>query len=132
MIQSHHLYQGKYICSCSLSESKFYHDKIIKYRTGNHRLPTETGRWGDTPLNERKCNVCNKNNIGDEYHYFFLCDFFKNERKLYLKPYFYVNPNLCKYRELLPQIVKQHSLSYQNLLELLCKRSLHKFLFPKG
>ena len=25
---------------------------------------------------------------------------FKNEKKIYLKPYFYVNPNICKYREL--------------------------------
>ena len=80
--------------------SKFYYDKIIKYRTGNHRPPIETGRWDDTPLNERKCNVCNKNGIGDEYHYLFSCDFFKNERNLYLKQYFYVNLNICKYREL--------------------------------
>ena len=34
-------------------------------------------------------------------HDLFSCDFFKNERKLYLKSYFYVNPNICKYRELL-------------------------------
>ena len=33
--------------------SKFYYDKIIKFRTGNHRLPIETGRLDDTPLNER-------------------------------------------------------------------------------
>ena len=52
------------------------------------------------PLNERKCNVYNKNNIGDECHYLFSCDFFKTERKLYSKPYFYVNPSICKYREL--------------------------------
>ena len=30
--------------------SKFYHAKIVKYRTGNHRLLYETGRWDDTPL----------------------------------------------------------------------------------
>ena len=33
--------------------------------------------------------------IGDEYHYLFTC-----ERKLYLKPYFYVKPNISMYREL--------------------------------
>ena len=36
-----------------INVSKFYYSKIIKYRTGNHRLPVETGRWGDIPLNER-------------------------------------------------------------------------------
>ena len=72
-----------------------------KIRTGNHRLQVETGRWDDihVPLNERKCKICTKDDIGDEYHYLFTCDFFKSDRKLYLKPYFYVKPNIRKYRE---------------------------------
>ena len=78
----------------------FYYSKIIKYRTGNHRLPVETGRWDDIPLNERKCKICTKDDIGDEYHYLFTCDSFTSDRKLYLKPYFYVKPNIRKYREL--------------------------------
>ena len=83
-----------------INVSKFYYSKIIKYRTGNHRLPVETGRWDDIPLNERKCKICTKDDIGDEYHYLLTCDFFKSDRKLYLKPYFYVKPNIRKYREL--------------------------------
>ena len=51
--------------------------KIIKYRTGNHRLPVETGRWDDIPLNERKCKICTEDDIGDEYHYLFTCDFLR-------------------------------------------------------
>ena len=80
--------------------SKLYYSKIIKYRTGNHRLPVETRRWEDIPLNERKCKNCTTDDIGDDYHYLFSCDFFKSDRKLYLKPYFYVKPNIRKYREL--------------------------------
>ena len=57
--------------------SKFYYDEIIKFRAGNHRLIIETGRWEDTPLSERKCNVCNKNDIGNEYIYLFSCDFLR-------------------------------------------------------
>ena len=76
--------------------SKFYYSKIIKYRTGNHRLPVETGRWDDIPLNERICKICTKDDIGDEYHYLFTCDFFKSDRKLYLKPFFCVKPNILK------------------------------------
>ena len=49
---------------------------------------------------ERKCKLCTTYGIGDEYHYLFTCDFFKSDRKLYLKPYFYVKPNIRKYREL--------------------------------
>ena len=33
--------------------SKLYYSKIIKYRTGNHRLPVGTGRWNDIPLNSK-------------------------------------------------------------------------------
>ena len=83
-----------------INVSKFYYSKIIKYRIGNHRLPVETERWDDIPLNERKCKICTKDDIGDEYHYLFTCDFFMSDRKLYLKPYFYVNPNIRKYREI--------------------------------
>ena len=54
-----------------INVSKFYYSKIIKYRTGNHRLPVETGRWDDIPLNERKCKICTTDDIGDEYHYLF-------------------------------------------------------------
>ena len=59
-----------------INVSIFYYAKIVKYWTGNHRLPFETGRWDDTPLNERKCNVCNKSYIDDEYHHLFSFDFF--------------------------------------------------------
>ena len=41
-----------------INVSKFYYSKIIKYRTENHRLPVEAGRWDDIPLNERKCKIC--------------------------------------------------------------------------
>ena len=44
--------------------------------------------------------LCTTDDIGDEYHYLFTCDFSKRDRKLYLKSYFYVKPNIRKYREL--------------------------------
>ena len=83
-----------------INVSKSYYSQIIKYRTGNHQLPVETGRWDDIPLNKRKCKICTTDDIGDEYHYLFTCDFFKSDRKMYLKPYFYVKPNIRKNREL--------------------------------
>ena len=38
--------------------------------------------------------------IGDEHRYLFTFDFFKSDRKLYLKPCFYVKPNIHKFGEL--------------------------------
>ena len=72
---------------------------LCKFRTSNHKLPIEVGRWEGVPLNERKCLHCNTD-IGDEFHYLFKCSHFTNERTLYLKPYFYRRPNILKLREL--------------------------------
>ena len=54
---------------------------LFKYRTANHRLPIETGRWDGTLLQERKCNLCTRNEIGSERHYLLNCDRFQNERR---------------------------------------------------
>ena len=58
-------------------EKYLINSKIIKYMTGNHRLPVETGRCDNIPLNERKCKICTTDDIGDEYHYWFTCDFLR-------------------------------------------------------
>jgi hypothetical protein len=81
---------------------------MLKFRTRNHRLPIETGNWSKTPLNLRVCNLCNNDNnnnyIGDEFHYLFQCKSFEDERKLYLKPYYYRRPNTYKMEKLLNHI----------------------------
>ena len=50
---------------------------LVRFRTGNHKLPVETGRWNDTDHQERKCLLCTKDTIGDEFHYTLECPFFK-------------------------------------------------------
>ena len=40
--------------------------QIFKIRTSNHKLPVETSRWEDIEISERKCPLCNTNDIGDE------------------------------------------------------------------
>ena len=72
----------------------------IKFRTGNHKLPVETGRWDGTDVSDRKCPLCSINDIGDEYHYLFKCPHFTSERSKYIKPYYYRRPNMLKFGEL--------------------------------
>ena len=43
---------------------KLLYIKFAKFRTGNHRFPCETGRYDDTDFSERKCNLCDKNDVG--------------------------------------------------------------------
>ena len=74
---------------------------MIKFRTANFKLPIETGRWSNVPIHERKCNLCVKNDLCDEFHYLVTCLFFENDRKELLKPYYFPRPNIIKYKELL-------------------------------
>ncbi|MES9881062.1 MAG: reverse transcriptase domain-containing protein [Sedimenticola sp.] len=86
---------------------------FIKFRTRNHRLPVETGRWRKIALNDRKCNLC-KREVGDEYHYVLTCENLKQIRKQYIKPYYYVNANTYKFDKLM-------NTKHYNSLQKLCK-----------
>lgn len=74
---------------------------MLKFRTCNHKFPIEKGRWDNVELSERKCELCQKNDIGDNYHYLLVCPFFTSQRKQYMDPYYFVRPNVIKYKQLL-------------------------------
>ena len=78
---------------------KFY---FTSYRTRNHRLPIETGRWSKIRVahKDRKCNLC-KNEIGDEYHYLLVCDSLTEHRKQYISRAIIQRPNIMKYESLM-------------------------------
>ena len=46
---------------------------VWKFRTVNHKLPIETGRYTRIPRNERVCKMCNGGQLGDEFHFCFEC-----------------------------------------------------------
>ena len=62
---------------------------FFKFRTTNHHLPIEIGRWHGTPLCERLCTLCNNVQIADEFHYFLECKALIDIRKDYLGKYRY-------------------------------------------
>ena len=51
---------------------------LTAFRTRNHRMPVETGRWQSRPLNERICTLC-MTDVGDEYHYILQCKHFDDD-----------------------------------------------------
>jgi hypothetical protein len=53
---------------------------LTKYRLSNHRLPIEVGRHNNIIRSERTCIFCTEYDIGDEYHYMFICPIFAQER----------------------------------------------------
>ena len=78
---------------------------LAKLRTSNHKLPIETGRYSRNyvPREERLCTKCDSGQLGDEYHFLLVCT--NPEllalRECYISPYYTINPNMDKLRELL-------------------------------
>ena len=50
------------------------------------------------------------------------CDFFKSNRKLYLKPYFYVKPNIRKYRELFTSTNEATLIKLSNFVAIIMEK----------
>lgn len=73
---------------------------FMAFRTRNHRLPVETGRWTGVSYRERLCIYCG-HDVGDEYHMLLICPKFKDERIQYIKSYYYRYPNTLKFQELM-------------------------------
>ena len=49
----------------------------------------------------RFCNLCNQNDIGDEYHYILECKFFNSVRKDYINTYFIKLPSAIQFGHLI-------------------------------
>jgi hypothetical protein len=58
--------------------------KLCKFRSGNHRLPVNTGRYHGLARQERICNLCPIQETGDEVHYLIRCTHFNRARDMYL------------------------------------------------
>jgi len=72
---------------------------LLHFRTSNHRLPVETGRWRRVPLHLRTCTLCDSD-IGDEFHYLFKCPFFSLQRTKYIPKYYVRSPSMIKMKYL--------------------------------
>lgn len=84
-----------------LQLSKPQYIQLLKFRTGNHYLPVEVGRWERIDHSQRKCFLCDKNDIGDEMHYLLICPIFELQRSKYIQRYYFRYPNIVKFRQLL-------------------------------
>ena len=64
-------------------------------------LNIEYGRHLNIVRNERKCILCNKNEIEDEFHFVLICPLFEVIRRKYINKHFYIKPNMFKFVQLL-------------------------------
>ena len=56
----------------------------------------EKGRWMKPRVQyiDKKCTLCNDNDIQDEYHIVLKCAYYNEVRRKYIKPYYHRHPSI--------------------------------------
>ena len=94
---------------------------ITKFRCNNIKLPIETGRWSNTPREERICHLCNVG-LGTEFHFIFECTS-AGVQRLRLSIYYIRYANMYKMKGLLSlcnvKVLKKLSLFISKLQNVL-------------
>ena len=79
------LYKTKFECEKYLISLPNDHRIILcKFRTTNHKLAVELGRYSNVLRCQRFCNICNVDTLGDEFHFIFECPALNDIRLTYL------------------------------------------------
>ena len=74
---------------------------FCKFRTCNHKLPVERGRYQNIPRQDRYCTICDDLVIGDKCHFILECVSLKGLRQKYLPKYYLKHPSAVKFGELM-------------------------------
>ena len=82
---------------------------FTKLRLSSHKFLVERARWlkVKVPYTQRTCTLCNSNDIEDEYHVTLVCEYFRDVRKKYIKPFYYQRPNMMKFLDLMTSVSKK-------------------------
>ena len=84
-----------------LTMSPFTRRIICKFRTTNHRLPIEIGRYANLPRHTRLCDKCELGYVGDEFHFLFECPELHDLRTELIPRFCHNNPNMLKLESLM-------------------------------
>ena len=87
-----------------------YRTSLLKFRTSTHNLPIETGRHEGVARNERVCTICKSGDLGDEYHYFFICPKMTETRVKFIPTKLYKKPSVQKFCDLMKCASKKQTL----------------------
>ena len=87
----------QYLCMLS----PYLRTIVCRFRTANHKLPVETGRYNNVPRENRLCTFCNSNKFCDEFHLILECSVLKNIRRKFLPTYCLSNPNTINFQNVM-------------------------------
>ena len=74
---------------------------LIKFRTSNHKLPIENGRFSKLSRHLRVCENCDTNTLGDEFHFLLECPALNDLRKKYIPKFYWQRPNMICLQQLM-------------------------------
>ena len=70
---------------------------VCKFRTVNHKLPIETGRYTRIPRNQRTCKMYNSGQLGDEFSFCLECPALEDLRITFYTQIFIIDQNVINY-----------------------------------
>ena len=90
----------------------------VKIRTNNNKLMIETGRYNQTPHNDRFCPVCNYGIIEDEFHFLLHCPKYSIPREKFYNQiqHNFVDFNQLSSTELLIKLMNSQNFSLNSHL----------------
>jgi hypothetical protein len=74
---------------------------MCKFRTCNHKLAVEKGRYRNIPRHERTCNMCNSNAMGDEFHFLLECRALHRIRMKYIPRSLHLPSNTMTFKSIM-------------------------------
>ena len=74
---------------------------LAKLRLSFHQLFIETGRHTSVNRSNRKCFLCTKDDIEDEFHFVFVYPLYQELRLQYIPRYYYNHPSMLKLIQLI-------------------------------
>ena len=101
-----------------------YAHTLLKFRSCNHKLPVEVGRYELIDYKDRLCPICEVE-VGDEYHYLFTCEYFNEIRRKFIPQKYLRIKNMYTYKELLnnkdPHVLKKLCIFISHITQKLGK-----------
>ena len=94
---------------------------ITRFITTNNDLPVNVQRYEDIERRDRICPKCDLIDIGDEFHYLFICPYFVNERNELIPRKFTRRPNLLTFQQLMNCEDKKSLLKLKHFIGLINK-----------
>ena len=74
---------------------------MSRLRCSSHDLFIESGRYINVERENRFCKLCDLNQVEDEYHFVLVCPVYSPIRELYIKKYYFEQPNQFKFSALM-------------------------------